>query len=227
MPSSSHIAVILETILATPPSSPPSIVTAWLDLVENAMVAYGRTDSAACSQRLPTVWKETWTWLAHDSVKVRIAAENALAAMLRYCLTVEDILHAVEVSQSSEDEDEDSESDSFNTTTVGDILKLIESSFSSLTFVTSDAIPHTLCVLTSMISRLRIRTSIPSTSSSDSRPPSAAEVLLPDFVQYVAQLRSEDGFEHKERANDVLGMAIEVMGPEAVLGMIPLNLLPE
>ncbi|KAG8998021.1 hypothetical protein FRB93_013914 [Tulasnella sp. JGI-2019a] len=218
-PSASHISVILETILTSPPPSGSIAVSqAWLELLENTMVSYGRADSAGCSEQLLHVWRETWSWLKSESVSIRIAAEKALGAMLRYCLTLSDIQEAVEVSQSDEGEGEEA----LNATTLGAILKILEESTPSLSFI--EAQPHVLYVLSCLISRLRIRTSIPSTS--DTRPPTAAEVLLPDFVVYVAQLRTAEDFEYRERADDVLGMAIEVMGPEAVLDILPLNLLP-
>ncbi|KAG8861736.1 hypothetical protein FRB96_002694 [Tulasnella sp. 330] len=217
-PSATHVSIILQTILASPPSSVfIALSQAWLELVENTMVSYGRADPMRCSEQLLHVWRETWSWLKSESVSIRISAEKALGAMLRYCLTHADINEAVEASQSEEEGEE-----TLNATTLGAILKLFEESTSSISFI--EAQPHVLYILSCLISRLRIRTSIPSTS--DTRPPTAAEVLLPDFIAYVAQLRTAEDFEYRERADDVLGMAVEVMGPEAVLSILPLNLLP-
>lgn len=223
-PSATHILVILETVLASPPSpSSPTLCHSWLELVENTMVAFARADAQSCStEHLPRVWKETWQWLKVDNVSIRIATEKALGAMLRYCLTHADINEAVEASQTSDDEDEDAQN-ALNSTTLGGILTLLQDSLSALAFI--EALPHLLFILSCLISRLRYRTSIiPSTSNA--RPPTAAEVLLPDFIAYVAELRSSEDFEYRERADGVLGMAIEVMGPDAVLQILPLNILP-
>lgn len=49
--------------------------------------------------------------------------------------------------------------------------------------------------------------------------------LLNDVVQTVGELRGNDSFNGKKEADVVLGKAIEAMGPEAILKMLPLNLL--
>ena len=49
--------------------------------------------------------------------------------------------------------------------------------------------------------------------------------LLNDVVKAVGDLRGNDSFNGKKEADTVLGKAIEAMGPEAILGLLPLNLL--
>lgn len=78
-----------------------------------------------------------------------------------------------------------------------------------------------LAVLTALTSRLRLPVSSTPTKTT------AAEVLLVDLVKYVGGLRTARGFEYREQADDVLGMAITVLGPETFLNVLPLNLLPE
>ncbi|KAL6717535.1 pre-rRNA processing protein [Lecanora helva] len=48
--------------------------------------------------------------------------------------------------------------------------------------------------------------------------------LLDEIVKIVGELRSNDSFNGKKEADAVLGRAVEVMGPENVLRLLPLNL---
>ena len=48
--------------------------------------------------------------------------------------------------------------------------------------------------------------------------------LLDEIVKIVGDLRANDGFNGKKEADDVLGKAIEVMGPGPVCEILPLNL---
>ncbi|MCJ1243940.1 hypothetical protein MMC30_001137 [Trapelia coarctata] len=49
--------------------------------------------------------------------------------------------------------------------------------------------------------------------------------LLKDVVKTIGELRGNEAFNGKKEADGVLGKAIEAMGPEAVLEILPLNLL--
>ena len=49
--------------------------------------------------------------------------------------------------------------------------------------------------------------------------------LLSPIVKMVGDLRSLESFQGKKQADDVLGSAIAIMGPEAVLQILPLNLV--
>ena len=49
--------------------------------------------------------------------------------------------------------------------------------------------------------------------------------VLNDVVKTVGELRGNESFNGKKEADTVLGKAVEAMGPEAVLGILPLNLL--
>lgn len=48
--------------------------------------------------------------------------------------------------------------------------------------------------------------------------------LLNKAVQTVGELRSSQSFQNKEKADDVLSLAVKFMGPETVLTILPLNL---
>ncbi|RDW90450.1 mRNA-binding protein RRP12 [Aspergillus mulundensis] len=51
--------------------------------------------------------------------------------------------------------------------------------------------------------------------------------FLDDVVRTVGELRSNEAFQGKKEADNVLGAAIEAMGPEAVLEILPLNLIEQ
>lgn len=48
--------------------------------------------------------------------------------------------------------------------------------------------------------------------------------LLDDAVKLIGNLRSNEGFQGKKEADDVLGRAVRAMGPDTVLAILPLNL---
>ncbi|KAL4910159.1 hypothetical protein BDW74DRAFT_48930 [Aspergillus multicolor] len=51
--------------------------------------------------------------------------------------------------------------------------------------------------------------------------------FLDDVIRTVGELRSNEAFQGKKEADNVLGAAIEAMGPEAVLEILPLNLIEQ
>ncbi|OJJ58895.1 hypothetical protein ASPSYDRAFT_132486 [Aspergillus sydowii CBS 593.65] len=51
--------------------------------------------------------------------------------------------------------------------------------------------------------------------------------FLNDVVRTVGELRSNEAFQGKKQADNVLGAAVEAMGPEAVLQILPLNLIEQ
>lgn len=48
--------------------------------------------------------------------------------------------------------------------------------------------------------------------------------LLNDAIAVIGDLRSNDGFQGKKEADEVLGRAVRAMGPDTVLSILPLNL---
>ncbi|KDQ21665.1 hypothetical protein BOTBODRAFT_26095 [Botryobasidium botryosum FD-172 SS1] len=215
-PSPEHYPTILNALMAsTPPTSTPELAQPWLEAVENTMVAFSRSDEEHCSKQLSTIWNACWAWLKIDDPGCRTAAAKALSAMARYCVSVDMIKDAAGKAQSEK---------RLGKTTLGGIIRLLAQSLDALLYVR--AVPHLLQVLTALISRLRVRPFLEK-GGPGSRPPTAAQILLQELVKQVGELRVAKKFEHRERADEVLGMAIEVMGPEAFLEILPLNLLPE
>ena len=211
-----------------PPSSPPSsrtppthhsLAAPWLDALENTMVAYARVDPVGCctSDVFVKVRDLVWPWLQNDDPSCRIGAENALAAMVRYCITDKAIEEAAKEAETHAGEKK-GKSKKAGKTVVGSTIALLATSIHSIAF--AKAIPSLLAILTAFISRLR---SLPSTSTSTT----AAQILLAELIAHVGSLRLARGFGYREKVDDVLGMAVRVMGPEALLDLLPLNIIPE
>lgn len=192
------------------------------------MVAYARADADACTAVLPKVWETTWVWLESPDVGCRRAAESALCAMVRYCITDAEIVKAAEVTQSTtlaadstkkKGKKNRSEADK---TVVGGVTSTLAISMHAVAF--AKATPSLLSILAALVSRLRLRITPPSEGI---RAVTAAEILLPELIVYVGGLRLAKQFEYREKADEVLGMAIRVLGPEVFLDLLPLNILPE
>lgn len=89
--------------------------------------------------------------------------------------------------------------------------------------------PHLLPILTALVSRLRLRVTdgLPAEVDESGRGRTAAEELTLGLVKGIGDLRTQRGFEHVGKVDEVLGMSIEVMGVEAVLNALPLNIEPD
>lgn len=189
------------------------------------MVAFARADFEACSQKLLSVWEATWSWLENEDLGCRKAAESALCAMVRYCITDAEIVKAVEVStttsvESNKKGKKNNISPELKATVIGSLLFRLNSSLHAVAY--AKATPSLLSILTALISRHR--TPVP---SSTPKRTTAAEPLLSSLIVYIGGLRLAKSFEYREKADEVLGMAIRVMGPEVFLSMLPLNIIPE
>lgn len=88
---------------------------------------------------------------------------------------------------------------------------------------------HLLPILSALTSRLRLRVTTGSQAEIDTtgKGDTAAEELLLGIITDVGDLRTQKGFEDKAGVDELVGMAIEVMGVEAVLKALPLNIEPD
>ncbi|EJT97410.1 NUC173-domain-containing protein [Dacryopinax primogenitus] len=205
------IPSILSVMLGSQPDKNDHLLAAaWLRVVEHGMVAYAKDDSDGCAKEVANVWRTVWKWFEQDDSAILISAADALSAIARYCITVP----LVEAALNAKGEVPRTK------TTLGGIISLAETSLSNISY--AQAVPYVMRVITALLSRLRVRT-----GNSVTRPPTAAEKLMISTIKIVGAMRIKKGFEHRERADAVLGMAIEVIGPEGVLDVLPLNLEPE
>ena len=88
---------------------------------------------------------------------------------------------------------------------------------------------YLLSILASLISRLRLAVTSGGEAAIDvsGTGMTAAEELLLPLVREVGDLRNQKGFDDKAKVDEVVGSAIEVMGVEAVLKALPLNIEPD
>lgn len=143
--------------------------------------------------------------------------------MVRYCLTDADIRKAVVSFGADPSRKKDGKTpanDRLKGTVVGSVILRLDDSLHSVVF--AKATPALLSIFSALISRLRWFTP----TSAGERRVTAAEMLLSDLITYVGALRIARGFEYREKADEVLGMAIRVLGPGGFLGLLPLNITP-
>jgi ribosomal RNA-processing protein 12 len=100
-----------------------------------------------------------------------------------------------------------------NRGTISQLASLVLDALKSVRYRASEALPHLLTVVANLISRARLRTE---------SEPVAVEVFR-EHVELVGELRGNEKFAYKEKAEEVLGMAIEVCGPAWVLDVLPFN----
>jgi ribosomal RNA-processing protein 12 len=150
------------------------------------------------------------SYLASPALPVRVAAASTLNALMRYCVTNEEIIYAA-AHVNAEKQDPRSHP----------LLPISESLLSALKNIKyqAGAMPHLLSVVAAFISRLRFRI-----NGNNGNLVPAASILTHDHVKTAGQLRGVDNFEFREGAELVLGTATEVCGPEWVLSLLPLNL---
>ncbi|KAF8335881.1 uncharacterized protein EI90DRAFT_2912815 [Cantharellus anzutake] len=211
---------ILSSLLQFIPTH-HSQAEAWLEAVENTMVALARTSSEECSASLWKVWTLAKRWLSSDEDAVRLASEKALCAMARYCITDEAIRNAASAweSKSSLVPAAKDGAGKAKMPTLLSIISDLNSAFHAVAY--AKAVSSLLLVLSALLSRLRTRL-VPDGHNS----PTAAELLLGELVQHAGKLRASNGFEYKQEADETLGTAIRVLGPAAFLNLLPLNIIP-
>lgn len=88
---------------------------------------------------------------------------------------------------------------------------------------------YLLPILAAVVSRLRLRVTEGNLAQVDTtgQGKTAAEELLLELIRDVGDLRVAKGFDHKEKVDEVVGAAIEVIGVEGVLRALPLNIEPD
>jgi ribosomal RNA-processing protein 12 len=193
----------LKVILSSPPSKSDSTLSpAWVQVLGNALLAYAAVDADACSNEVGKVWRAVWTFLESSDSSTRKAAAQSLAVVCR-CFSPTLIAAAL--------------NDEMSKSTLRSIVAQITKALRSFTLAQS--MPQLLSVISSLITGLRYR-------SGSRTSPTAAELLLLPLIESVGELRVQKGFEYKEVADATLATAMQVLGPEVLLGILPLNLEP-
>ena len=192
---------VLRVVLSFPPAKSDVVLSAsWVQALGSAFVAYNAVDQTAALKELPKVWKSVWDFLdSTDAATRKVTAQSlcALSSCFSPALASAAIL------------DQDGSS-------IRKIISQVTKALDSLTYARS--IPELLSIISSFITNLRHRDSKTS--------PTAAELLVLPLIVRIGNLRTSKGFEYKEAADATLSTAMHVIGPEALLNALPLNLDP-
>lgn len=205
-----------------PSASDVQLVPAYLRALENAMVAYSRVDDGQVAwKRMPGIWKSiielslsTGSKASRESVQTRIAGRDALSALARYCIPDQAIEEAIAAKAQGLSHP------------LLTIISFFEDSLTTQALRYTHSQSAILSVLATLMLRLRSGPATAASSSTGRADPAATELLLP-IVDTVGSLRSQPNFEHREEADGVIGAAIQVCGPAAVLEILPLNLISD
>ena len=201
------VPAVLKAILSSPPSrSDSTLSSAWVQVLGNAMLAYHVTDPEACAAEADKVWKSVWVFLESNDTSTRKAAAEALHLISR-CFSPISNTSAIQGTEIGPTGTESA---------LGKIILETTKALDSLAFARS--IPELLSVISSLISNL-------GSMESAISPPFEASPLWA-LIQRAGDLRIQKGFEYKEAADDTLAVAMRVIGAEALLRILPLNLEP-
>ena len=190
---------------ACPPRSDTTVSPAWALVLARALVSYKKTSPYKFESELPRAWKSVWDFLESADRDTRKSAAEALDH-ISTCFN--SLLTEKALSDARQGTD-----NSIVVKIVTQTLKALD----SLTFARS--VPELLSVISSLVRALRHRGGVATNST-------AAEVLMPGIITKIGTLRTQKNFEYKEDADKTLGVVMGVVGPEALLKVLPLNLEP-
>lgn len=223
----SNLPKIVESLLASAPELTSTDVASYLSALSSALIKMALQDPANLPGYLPRAFKLMFNDMllaASASPAVCKAAADAIGnGIIRFCITDEAILASVSYVRhgSHLPGARKKQKTPFLTRVIDSVLEAID----------KDALrmPYLLTVLTALVSRLRLRIAPGKDAQIDSNgtAPTAAEELLLPLIQDIGDLRNDKGFEAKDKVDDVIGMAIEVIGVEGVLKALPLNIEPD
>lgn len=190
---------------ARPPPSDTTVSPAWVLVLAKALVSYKEASPDEFVSELPRAWRSVWEFLESMDPDTRKSAAEALS-LISTCFTPSLIVKALsEMRQGTDD------------SIVVKIVTQTRKALDSLTFARS--IPELLSVISSLVRALRYRGDAVTN-------PTAAEDLMSSIVEKIGALRTQKNFEYKEDAEKTLGAVMGVIGPEALLTILPLNLEP-
>jgi len=155
-----------------------------------------------------------------------VAASDAIGSqgIIRYCLSDEMIVASVNYKRQGSDQPGARKKQ--KTPFLSKLIAALTESLDKHAL----RIQYLLPILAAAISRLRVRVTDgagDATLDPTGRGMTAAEVLLMDLIKGIADLKNDTGFEHKAKVDEVVGMAIEVIGVEGILKSLPLNIEPD
>ncbi|WVQ73553.1 hypothetical protein IAR50_003131 [Cryptococcus sp. DSM 104548] len=223
----SNLPTILDSLLASPPA--PSELPTYLAAVTSALIKMSLQDPSLLPTYLPKAHQLFFKdiLLAPNAPKEVLevaAASLGTQGILRYCITDEMILATLTyMRQGSHVPGARKKSKT------PFLFKFYEALVEAMN-TSALRLPYFLTILTALISRLRLRIvpgSIPAVVDQSGTGPAAAQDLVMDLLKEVGDLRTERGFENKDKVDEVVGVAMDVLGVETVLKVLPLNIEPD
>ncbi|KAF9469880.1 ribosomal RNA-processing protein 12 [Collybia nuda] len=198
-----QISNILKVLLSSPPQkSDTTLAPSWIRMIGNAMLTYEAVNQEACANELGKVWRTVWNFLDSNDLAIRKASVYSLDILCR-CFNPTLISSALQDNETK--------------TTIRRIILQVTQTLDSLAYARS--IPELLSIISALIISLRQRIGLKTS-------PTAAESFLLPLITHLGELRSSKGFEHKERVDAALSTAMQILGPEVLLRILPLNLEP-
>ncbi|ORY31769.1 NUC173 domain-domain-containing protein [Naematelia encephala] len=220
-----NLPTIIDSLLSSPPDikSNSSDLPTYLTALTSALIKLSLQDPMSLPSYLPKTFTLLFTniLLSASAPHVLTAASEAIGSqgLIRYCLIDEMILASVNYSRqgSLEAGARKKQKTPFVTRIISTLTDAIDTNALKLPFL--------LPILSALVSRLRLRvTEGVAQVDPTGEGKTAAEELLLSLIQDVGDLRMQKGFESVAKVDDVVGMAIEVIGVEGVLKALPLNI---
>lgn len=195
-------AALLQAIISQAPlKTDAALIPPWVALIGKAVLALNRAEPEVASAEIGRIWKMIFPYLEASEVPVRRETASTLGNLTQ-CISHLVIDEAVKGKNNVVDQ----------------IITQLMKALDALSYVR--AMAELLAVVSSVMEALRYRPDGRGT-------PTAAEILIAPLIDKIGGMRIKRGFEYKEAADSVLRTAIGVMGPEALLTILPLNIMPE
>ena len=223
-----NLPTIIESLLSSPPDVKSSDIPTYLAALQSSLTKMGLQDPLNLPAFLPKAFNLIFsTILLSPSAPpaVLTAASEAIGSqgIVRYCITDDMILASLNYRRqgSLEPGSRKKQKTPFLSRLIAAVTEALGKNASRM--------GQLLPILTALVSRLRLRVNPDGQAAVDpsGQGVAAAQELLLDLVTEVGDLRTDKGFEEKAKVDDLVGAAIEVMGVEAVLKALPLNIEPD
>lgn len=219
-----NLTKVIDSLLASPPES--GDMPAYLSALSSALIKLSLQDPANLPAYLPKAFNYIFNDVllgASTTPAVCKAATEAIAdGIVRYCVTEEMIIGAVQYIRSGSHLPgaRKKQKTPFLTKVLGAVTEALDPNALRMNYL--------FTILSALISRLRLRLlpDEPAVDPNGTSPTVAEELLLP-LITEVGNLRTQKGFEAKDKVDEVVGVAIEVIGVEGVLRALPLNIEPD
>jgi ribosomal RNA-processing protein 12 len=224
-----NLPTILTSLLASPPHPSQSAdAVEYTSAVAAALIKLARQDPLSVEREyFIRAWTVVWNNVlvapaSSGSARQKAAEGLGGQGLTRYCITDRMVELALEYKTAGGHLE--AKRQKMKPPLLIKIINQLEGAINTLPLM----MPYLLPILTALISRLRrAPASLNPGQHGRSKADSPATSLLLPLVTAVADLRVQPGFEHKDKVDDVVGMAIEVMGVKTVLDALPLNVEPD